>query len=249
MSDFEDFKNQKQKAVKYSWRCTPRPRHVILRQSHSAPISARYSILRKRPEGPEKQKSAKHYQRIMARTASGKSIVGTTGRLLCVLVWRGFPPSSSTLSPPPPSLGGADAHAAALSGPQNLHLTHGGRSAADNHPPAAAFDTHKLQKRRTEREARKIQGQEHGQGQVLPLRNCGRGHSGSVAGEDPKIPAIYFLVGLDGRGPASRAPGALHLGDLALGPPHCFVCSNMRRARIDVIFDTVFMCTRYVEYA
>ena len=157
MSDFEDFKNQKQKAVKYSWRCTPRPRHVILRQSHSAPISARYSILRKRPEGPEKQKSAKHYQRIMARTASGKSIVGTTERLLCVLVWRGFPPSSSTLSPPPPSLGGADAHAAALSGPQNLHLTHGGRSAADNHPPAAAFDTHKLQKRRTEPEARKIQ--------------------------------------------------------------------------------------------
>lgn len=159
--------------------------------------------------------------------------------------------SSVLLDPvaPPPSLGGADAHAAALSGPQNLHLTHGGRSAADNHPPAAAFDTHKLQKRRTEREARKIQGQEHGQGQVLPLRNCGRGHSGSVAGEDPKIPAIYFLVGLDGRGPASRAPGALHLGDLALGPPHCFVCSNMRRARIDVIFDTVFMCTRYEEYA
>lgn len=165
MSDFEDFKNQKQKAVKYSWRCPSRPhtRHVILRQSHSAPISARYSILRKRPEGPEKQKSAKHYQRIMARTASGKSIVGTTERLLCVLVWRGFPPSSSTLSPPPPSLGGADAHAAALSGPQNLHLTHGGRSAADNHPPAAAFDTHKLQKRRTEPEARMIQGQEHGQ--------------------------------------------------------------------------------------
>jgi hypothetical protein len=67
--------------------------------------------------------------------------------------------SSVLLDPvaPPPSLGGADAHAAALSGPQNLHLTHGGRSAADNHPPAAAFDTHKLQKRRTEPEARKIQ--------------------------------------------------------------------------------------------
>lgn len=67
--------------------------------------------------------------------------------------------SSVLLDPvaPPPSLGGADAHAAALSGPQNLHLTHGGRSAADNHPPAAAFDTHKLQKRRTEREARKMQ--------------------------------------------------------------------------------------------
>ena len=160
--------------------------------------------------------------------------------------------SSVLLDPvaPPPSLGGADAHAAALSGPQNLHLTHGGRSAADNHPPAAAFDTHKLQKRRTEREARKMQARTRTRTRT------------SLTSPELRTRPLWISRWGGSQNPCHifpRRPGRTRSGEQSAGCPpfgrSCAWTSSLLRlfkyetCENRLIFDTVFMCTRYVEYA